>query len=215
MGSKFKKVASFTSLTGALTSRKGKDLLFGKKDPGVADKFLALDPSLAKTVELGRKGQQNILSAAGRELAAIKAGPSARGLAGITAAKQERQIRAGAQDQARRAGDLVAQRGLGSSSVGLRALLAPGRDVGRRIGQIRAATPLLEQQFRSQRIGQIGTIGGVLGTPGAQRAFIQGRASTGRSGGLAKLGLTAAGAFFGGPAGAQAGAGFGQSLANL
>ena len=218
MGGAVKKASKFTLLGG------GKDLLFGKKDPGVADRFLGLDPSLRKTVEAGRAQQQEQLKLLGAERERLLAGPGAGALARLTAGKQERQARAGAEDVKRRSQALVAQRGLGGSSIGLRSLLGADRAAGERIGAIRASTPLLQQQFQAQRLGQIGQIGsgirGVLGTPGAQRAFVQGRESRGRGGGLVGLASTvggaALGAKFGRPgAGAQAGAGFGQSLANL
>ena len=198
---------------------KVKNVVFGKKDPGVADKHLALDKSLGEVTESGRSKQKIALDQFAGELSSLKEGPSSKQLADITAAKQERQIRAGSEDRRRKLNEAVAQRGLGGSSVGLRSLLSSERDIGDRIGAVRASTPALQQQFQQERIGRLRGISGginqILGTQGAQKAFVKGRESTGRSGGLAKLGLTAAGAYFGGAGGAQAGAGAGKALANL
>jgi hypothetical protein len=179
-----------------------KDLIFGGKDPGVKDRFTPLDPL-----------QRKALDKYGSLL-----GESPEKMAGTLVENQEKQIRATAGDSARKAQELVAQRGLGSSSVGLNAILGASRDMGDKLGAARAQLPLLAHDLKINNLNSASRgIQDILGS----RAFIQGTPSTGRSGGLLGIGLGAAAAYgaarSGGDPGAgfQAGMGAGKGIANL
>jgi hypothetical protein len=194
------------------------DVLRGEEDPGVADKYLDLDPSLRRNVEQGRNAQSQGLGLYSDELKRLK-GVDPKQLAGVVQAKQEKQLLGQGKDQRRRAQQLVAQRGLNRSSVGLNAMLNAGTASDDKIAQSRAEQPLLQEKIASQRLGSIGAaqqgINQSLGAQGAQRDFVQGREGGGRSGGLMGLAGGLFGAYAGGPQGAYAGQQLGQGLANF
>jgi hypothetical protein len=194
------------------------DVLRGKKDPGQADKWLDLDPSLRRNVEAGRQQQLEGINLYGDELKRLK-GVDPEKLANVVQAKQEKQLIGQGADQKRRAQQLVAQRGLNRSSVGLNAMLNTDRATQEKIGKARAEKPLLQEKIAQQRMGSIGSaqqgINQSLGAQGAQRDFVQGRTGGQRSGGLLGLAGGLAGAYYGGPEGAYAGQQLGQGLANF
>lgn len=173
-----------------------KDAVFGKKDPGVKDKFTELHPE-----------QQHALN----DYAGLRR-TNTDNLAESSVAMEENGLRASSKDAEMQAHDLVAQRGLGNSSVGLNAILSQTRNLGDQIAAARARLPLMKYDLKTQNLNNA--------TRGIQdilnsRTFIQGRESTGRGGGLLGVAMTGAGAYYGGPGGAQAGAGMGKSIANL
>ena len=201
-----------------------KDPLFGKKDPGRPDKMIELDPSLRQTVEQGRAGQQQGLGLYSDELRRLQ-GTSPETLSQIVQARKEKGIIGEGKDAKRRAQQLVAQRGLNKSSVGLNAMLQAGSKTGEKIQTARANQPLMTEQIASQRMGQIGQATGginqVLNAQGAQRDLVQGRQGGQRSGGLLGLLGGAVGAYASGSNGGdpfkgfQAGQGLGTGLSNL
>lgn len=194
------------------------DVLRGEKDPGVADKYLNLDPSLQRNVEQGRSAQSQGLGLYSEELKRLK-GVDPKQLAGVVQAKQEKQLIGQGEDKKRRAQQLVAQRGLNRSSVGLNAMLNADKETQSKIGSSRAEAPLMQEKIASQRLGSINSaqqgINQSLGAQGAQRDFVQGRQGGQRSGGLLGLAGGLAGAYFGGPQGAYAGQQLGSGLANF
>ena len=173
-----------------------KDLLFGKKDKGTAGGYMALEGSQKKAL-----GQYEKLLDTNTDQ-----------LAKTMAVNQEKQIRAGAQDAERRASQLVAQRGLGGSAVGLNAMVNASRGMGDKIGAVRAQLPGMQYDLRNKNLDNA--------TRGIQniltnRVYQQGTPGGGRSGGLAPILGMGLGAAFGGPAGAQIGGGLGSALTQL
>lgn len=194
------------------------DVLRGEKDPGQADKWLNLDPSLRRNVEAGRAQQLEGINLYGDELKRLK-GVDPKKLAGIVQAKKEKQLLGQGEDKKRRAQQLVAQRGLNRSSVGLNAMLNADKETQKNIRTARAEAPLTQEKIAQQRLASIGTaqqgINQSLSAQGAQRDFVQGRTGGQRSGGLLGLAGGLAGAYYGGPQGAYAGQQLGQGLANF
>lgn len=171
-------------------------LIFGKKDPGIADRFIPLDPIQEKA--LGQYG--NMLNT------------NTDGLAGKMIADQERMIRTGAQDAVRKTNQLMAQRGLKNSSLGLGAITGITRDMGDKIGEVRSRLPGLQYDLKTQNLNNA--------TNGLQnilnsRTFIQGTPGGQRTGGLAPLIGAGIGGAYGGAGGAQAGLGIGKVLTQL
>lgn len=202
-----------------LTSKKGLGLLFGKKDQGTPNSFIELDPDLRAVVSKAREGQKTAAGIFGKELERIKDADDSKAVS----AKQQQQLRllkGSAEDARRQAREQVARRGLGQSSVGLSAILRADEQARERMQNVRAMRPLMEQEERRARIAETqaatGGLGSILAAPGQQRAFIQGRPASGRSGGLMASLLpaagTALGAYFGGPAGAAVGGQTGSAL---
>lgn len=180
----------------------GKNLLFGKKDPGTSDRYLPLEAeqqeALSKYSDLLKTNTDNVAKS--------------------TVMAQENAIRANAGDAQRAAQGLVAQRGLGRSSVGLNAIINSTRNMGDQIGQARGQLPALQYNMRVSNLNSAtGGIQNILGS----RTFIQGQKSTGRGGGLLGLGMGAAGAYMAAKSGGDPGAGFaagqgaGRGIANL
>ena len=88
-----------------------KDLLFGKKDVGTADRFLELDPDIRRTQMLARKTQRDMLS----KLAKV----DPRDKTEFMVAQAQKANQGAFRDQQQRIRDMVARRGLGKSSIGL------------------------------------------------------------------------------------------------
>lgn len=208
MGKAIKKVTSLHPLVSQ------KDKLFGEKDMGVADRFVPLDKETQLTQDMAKQIQRRGLT----RLEEMSGPEFAKSQSGLEKTVSDQLIRTGANDERRRLGDLVAQRGLQNSSVGLGQQLQIDKDLGSRI---RASD--IQQRMRENELNQQGLAslfqqaGGVIQTPGAQQAFIQGREGSGlRTGGLfgalAPLGGAAVGGYMGGPQGAAMGAQAGQSL---
>lgn len=201
----------------------GKDTLLGKKDKGRAAgwQYGLGAQQLMKASLPGLKTSGDILS---KEMDRLKSSNAAQ-LAGATIAKQETGLRASAQDAIRAGQAAVAQRGMGRSALGLRAVTQPTQELASQITKIRAQKPMLTEQFANQRIGQINQAAGGLrqlfqaGQGGS--AFDTGRKGKGRSGGLLGLGLGIAGAAGAAKSGGNpmqgfaAGQGIGQAAANI
>ncbi|MGE3608005.1 MAG: hypothetical protein AB7I27_00355 [Bacteriovoracaceae bacterium] len=167
------------------------DLVLGKKDPGIKDRFVALDPLQQKA--LGKYGDML---------------DNTENLASNAVANQENLIRANAGDVERNAQKLVAQRGLGNSSVGLNAITGATRDMGDKINAARASLPGLKMDYLNNATNGIQ---GILNS----RTFIQGTPGGARKGGLAPLIGAGIGGYYGGAGGAQAGMGAGQAATQL
>jgi hypothetical protein len=147
----------------------GKDILFGKKDTGTKDRYMALE------------GEQQEALAGYNKL--LKTDTDALARNSIMA--QENAIRANAGDAQRQAQDLIAQRGLGRSSVGLNAILNSTRNMGEQIGQVRGQLPTLAYDLKTKNLDRATSgIQNILNN----RTFIQGREGTGRNGGLVGFG---------------------------
>lgn len=202
------KVLKYTPLnfaTKALGLGSAEDLLLGKKDPGTPDEVIDL------ASKQGRELQEGALGKFGDVL-----NQDTSQLARNQTALLEKQAVAGSQDQERLARQMVAQRGLGSSSVGLNAILNQRAGVTDKLGAIRANQPMLQNQMQQQNLGfATQGINSILGEQGQSKVLKLGQASKGRQGGLMPLIGGAAGAYFGGPAGAQVGMGLGQAATQL
>lgn len=175
--------------------------LLGKKTPSTPDEVIDL------ASPTGRALQEQMLEGYGRY-----AGEQGRQMAALQTGKQEAQAIQNAADQTKRAEQLVAQRGLGRTASGIGAILGQQKGLGKEIAGIRANQPLLEQQqlgFASGGINQI------LNEQGQSKVLKMGQAAGPRSGGLLPLLGGAAGAYFGGPAGAQVGLGMGQAATQI
>lgn len=172
-----------------------KDVLLGRKDKGVADRYLALDP-LQKDA-LGKYGDQlNV---------------NTDQMAKNAVAGQERMIQTGAADAERNASKLIAQRGLGNSSVGLNALINTQRNTGDQINNVRAQLPGMQYDMKTKNLDNATSgIQNILNN----RMFIQGRQGGGRTGGLAPLIGAGLGAAMAPPGGQAAGAQMGMGLGN-
>lgn len=187
----------------------GKDLLFGKKTPGTADEIIDLASAHGRSLQeqaLGEYGsmlKQDTSDLARREIV-----------------QKENQARAGAEDQLRKANQLVAQRGMGGSASGINALLNSNRDIGDRIGDIRSQQPALERNLKQQNLSfASGGINSILNEQGQSRIFKQGQQAQGRGGGLvgalAPMAGTIAGGMFAGPMGASAGGAAGSGISGM
>lgn len=133
--------------------------------------------------------------------------------------KAENLARAGADDARRAAQEAVARRGLGGSSIGLRAELAPQRRLSEKLQTIRAQAPEAARQIRNEQYGQrIGglqsVLGGATGAVGSQNVplkFQDTRKKSLFSRLLPAIG-TGVGAAYGSP---QAGYGAGSAASGL
>lgn len=176
------------------------NVLFGEKTPGSASQII--DTSTEEQRNLQSELLKQYQPMIGQDFSANQL------------AQQEAQARAGVEDQTRLAKQMVAQRGLGNTSLGLNAILGQGRGLGEKIEQIRANQPMQ----RLQNLGAIsGGIGNIIGQQNQSKIFSQGYQAQPRSGGLMAALLPAAGmavgGMLGGPAGASAGGAIGSSMA--
>lgn len=172
------------------------DLLLGKKDPGTRDSYVPLDPLQEKA--LGKYGTMM-----DQDMGAI----AENAIAG-----QEKQIHAGAQDLERKATGLVAQRGLGASSVGLNSIINTTRNTQDQIADTRAKLPGLKYDMQASNLNSATNgINGILNT----RIFKQGQAGGPRQGGLLPVLGGGLGAAFGGPAGAGVGMSMGNAITQM
>lgn len=148
--------------------------LFGKK-PKTPNGFTPLDPLQEKA--MAKFGQ--LLDTDTDQLARN------------SVVKQEEMIRSGAKDAERMASQLVAQRGLGNSSVGLNSIINSTRDIGDKIGAVRASLPGLMHDYRGTNLASTSRgINEILNS----RNYIQAPA---REGGLLQALAPAAGSLAG------------------
>lgn len=92
---------------------------------------------------------------------------------------QENQARQGAADQAMKAQDLVAQHGLGDSSLGLGTVLNQSKGLGDQIGQIRAGKDMLQSNLLNNYSSGISGLmnaqnGGMIYNKAVQGGYRQG-----------------------------------------
>jgi hypothetical protein len=227
-----KKVAKvgLAGSTGGLSLLGGgklKDAFFGAKDTGVPDSYLELDPSLRLVTEKAREGQLKGAELYGSRLSDLeKLDPTRTATQRINAeiGQASKVLGQQGEDAKRFAGQEIAKRGLGRSSVGLNALMRADEESRKGLSSLLAGRGRMEEDLRTQlqreRMADIGQATGglnsLLGAQGAQREFMQGRAATGRGGGLlgGALGLAGSlvGAKYGGKEGAAAGGQFGGGL---
>ena len=181
------------------------DTIMGKKTPGTPDSVIDL------ASPTGRALQEQLLGQYGETL-----GQDTSGMAAQQVASQEAQARQLAKDQEMRAGQLVAQRGMGGTASGIGQILGQQRGLGEQVSAIRAQQPALAQQMKQQNLNfATSGINQILNEQGQSRALKMGQAATGRQGGLLPLIGGAAGAYLGGPAGAQVGMGLGQAATQI
>lgn len=178
----------------------------GKSGNGSPDGFLPLDPL-----------QEKALGLYGKQLDKYSELDPAQ-MARTEIAQRENQILAGANDQERQAKDLVSQRGLNQSSVGLNAILGAKRDLNDRIIQSRSMLPLLQNQYQNEQINRLNSISSGIGDILNNRIYKQGQAQQ-KPNYLAPflgVGGAALGGILGGAPGAaigyQAGTGTGTAL---
>lgn len=197
MGKAVKTVANVATL-GALSG--GPLSLLGKKDPGEAASLIdTASPEAAAATREGLLQYKDMLGKSGD-------------IAKTQISQMEQQARQNVADQALRAQQLVAQRGLGRTASGIGSILGVNRGLGEQLGNIRAS----ENQLKLQNLGGISSgIASLMGAQQSGKIYNQGRASMGRQGGLAPLLGAGVGAFFGGPGGAQAGLGVGQAATQI
>lgn len=194
--------------TGGALSKFGnglKDTFLGKKDPGTPDEVIDLgDPT-------GRAFQNQAIGKFGGMIE-----QDFGQMAENQSVNLENQARAGANDQEIRARQMVAQRGLGGTSLGLSAILNQKAGLSDQIGAIRANKPMLENQMTRENLQLAsGGINQILNEQGQSKVLKMGQASKGRQGGLMPLIGAGVGAYLGGPAGAQAGMSIGQATTQL
>lgn len=177
-----------------------KDLVLGKKDPGVqAQQINMLSPEAQRASNLALGQYEGLLR-----------DPS-KGVDAQIAA-QEDAARAAAEDRQRMAKQMIAQRGLGNTSFGLNQILGANTGLANQIGAIRAQRPLLERENLQAATQGLSSI---IGAQTGGQVYNQGRESMGRRGGLAPLLGLGAGYAIGGVGGAQVGMGAGQALTQL
>lgn len=230
MGSKIKKIGkSIGGVAGKvvdpLNLTKGKasalfggagleDLLMGKKTGGISKDAIAGQI---------RGAQAQGIATATTGLGALNKALDAKGGEQVVRegfARQQQGLVTAAQDARRKAQQLIAQRGLGSSSLGLRAERSAQQQLGQQNAALQAQMPgairnqlLQDAQTRMQAgSGLFGSLGGTTGIrfqsqPGQRSGGLLGTAAA-----LAPLAGTIAGGAFGGPGGAAIGGQLGGSL---
>lgn len=211
------------ALTGGLLGGSGanvKDFLLGKKKGGfsadeIAGEIRRVQGKGILTAEKGLEKLNKELETDGGDLAAAQ---YTKGLE-----KQKETVLTSAQDARRRAQQLMAQRGLKNTSLGLAADRSTTQEAGRQMSGIQSQysnIPLIQREQRLNEAqmlqsGGLGTFGGLGGASGVRFHGQEGS----RSGGL--LGITSAlapaagaiaGGIFGGPMGAGMGAQAGGAI---
>lgn len=200
------------------------DLLRGEKEAGVPDKMIALDPSLRKATEEARKGQFQGAGLYNKELTRLE-GVDPNEIARLQQVKGEKALGAQSADEQRRAQQLVAQRGLNRSSVGLNAMINAGEGARDNVAELKSNEGLMREKAalaKSQSVNAAtGGLNSILNAQGASRDYMQGKTGGARSGGLLGLLGGAAGAYAAGSNGGnpmqgfQGGQALGQGLANF
>lgn len=210
-------------LTGAAISGSGgniKDFLLGKKKGGfsadeIAGEIRRVQGKGILTAEKGLEKLNKELETDGGELVAQQA---RKGLE-----RQKETVVTAAQDARRRAQQLMAQRGLKNTSLGLAADRSTTQEAGKQMGTIQAQYSNIPMLQREQRLneaqmlqsGGLGTFGGLGGTSGVRFHGQEGSRSGGLLGVASALAPAAgaiAGGIFGGPMGAGMGAQAGGAI---
>lgn len=197
-----------------------KDFLLGKKSGGfsadeIAGEIRRVQGKGILTAEKGLDKINKELETDGGDLAAAQ---YTKGLE-----KQKETVLTSAQDARRRAQQLMAQRGLKNTSLGLAADRSTTQEAGRQMSGIQSQysnIPLIQREARLadanmlQQAGQ-GTFGNLGGSAGVRFHGQEGSRSGGLLGVASALAPAAgaiAGGIFGGPMGASAGASMGSAL---
>lgn len=127
---------------------------------------------------------------------------------------REKLTRAAYEDQKRRLGDIVKQRGLGGSSVGLSQELGLSADMANKLAETRSLFPSMlraeKERLRDKRFNRLRSVIGTAGPLQVAR-YVQ-SAPAKRGGGLFGLATTLGGAAAGGIIGGPQGAGIGAQL---
>lgn len=170
------------------------DVAFGKKTPGTPDEVIDM------ASPTGRALQETALGKYGEVM-----NQDVGQLANLQIDNQSRLARAGADDQERMAKQMVAQRGLGGTSLGLNAILGQKANLGNKLNDISGQRPMLENQMRQQNLGFASSgINQILNEQGQSKVLKMGQQAQGRSGGLVAAALPVAGQVLGGMAGSGA-----------
>lgn len=189
-----------------------KDLLFGKKEAGYAPGRYELDPNVkaARDINLGyqKTGMERLAAATSGDVnKEVEA----------QAAREARGVQATTQDAAKRLQQLINQRGIGRTSVGLTQQVAQEQTAQDRIAEIKASIPERIRALKLQNANLLLQASNQsLQSPGVQGEAYAGYEG-GRKGGLAPLiGMAAGGIASGGnPAAMQVGMGAGQYLQGM
>lgn len=170
------------------------DIALGAKTPGTPDEVIDLgDPT-------GRAFQKQAIGQYGDMMTQDFGQMAANQTTNL-----ENQARAGANDQEIRAKQMVAQRGLGGTSLGLNAILNQKAGLGDQIGAIRANQPMLKNQMSKDNLQfASGGINQILNEQGQSKVLKMGQQAQGRSGGLLGMAMPIAGQVAGGMAGSGA-----------
>ncbi len=160
------------------------ETLFGKEDPGTA----------ASQVNIYTPEQQDLLKKSTEQYGTML--DQNKHMADVNGVNMENQARSGVEDQARKAGELVAQHGLQNSSIGLSAMLNPYKELGNKIESIRANQPGMQLENLNKINGGIGNL---LGAQSGGTIYNKAQASQGRlPGGIASTLLEGGKMFMGG-----------------
>jgi hypothetical protein len=197
MGGSVKKIGGYAKQVPGVTSLaaggNGLGILGGKQQAAVGDSYTPLDPSQVKAI-----GKYNTMMDTDTDA-----------LARSSINEQEKQIRSNTEDMERKAGQMVNQRGLGSTSVGLNAILNTSRNTADKISDTRAKLPGLQYDMKMSNLNNsTNGINSILNT----RLFKQGTPAGAKQGGLLPILGMGLGAAYGGPAGAGMGYGAGNAL---
>lgn len=197
-----------------------KDFLLGKKKGGfsadeIAGEIRRVQGKGILTAEKGLERLNQALEKDGGELAAqaVREG----------VAKEQKGILTSAQDARRRAQQMIAQRGLQGSSLGLSADRSATQEMGKQMASAQAKLAQIPLAMRQQQLADAqmlqgagtGLFGGLGGSAGVRFHGQEGSRSGGVLGvasALAPLAGTVAGGIFGGPMGAMAGGQVGGAI---
>ena len=178
------------------------DALAGKQDPGVAAQQINTLSPQAQTASSNMIGKfDNMANQDFGQMA------SNQTQANMNAARQA------SADTGMKAQQMVAQRGLGGSSLGLSAILGGQQNLNDQLGQIQANQPMLQNQMTRENLQASGQgMQGMIGAQNQGQIYQQAQASKGRQGGLMGAVGGVIGGIYGGPMGASAGMGIGNAL---
>jgi len=183
---------------GASGDKTPQELLWGSE----RERWTKLDPDLQKSATAGRIAQRQAL-----EKFTNLASDDPRGEVSARLEREKRGVTAGLGDTIRKLQEIRAQRGLGSSSVGLGQIRGATTEAAEKKGMLDASFGERLRNLRRQQAGDLMSASrNVLGTPGAAtRQYFK------TTKGLAPAIGGIVGGIFGGPAGAKVGAGAGQA----
>jgi hypothetical protein len=184
------------------------NLLLGKKDPGQAAQTIDMATPEQKAGQAGLMGKfQGIANQDYGQMAQNQTNQA------------EAQAIQNSKDMTNRAQQMVAQRGLGNTSMGMNEILGQQQNLGNEIGGIRSQRLGLQNQLQQQGLGFAAKgMSDIWNTQQAGKIYQPGVASKGRQGGLMPIIGGVAGGVLGsvaGPMGTAAGAQAGMGLGNM